>query len=197
MEVGPYTVHIPQALLDDLHARLTHTRWPDEIPATGWQYGAELKYMMDLVDYWRTRFDWRAQERAINAFSHFRAIVDGVSIHFIHEKGRGPAPIPIIITHGWPGSFFLPDSAMTSRHHRPPVRPWWSVADACRDLRSERRTTEGPPPSRSRPGEIRPVSISRRRPPLLSRRSRWWCADYARIPGCFCVPSPWSRRCNS
>jgi epoxide hydrolase len=62
MEVGPYTVHIPQALLDDLHARLTHTRWPDEIPATGWQYGAELKYMMDLVDY------------------------------FIHEKGRGASP---------------------------------------------------------------------------------------------------------
>jgi Epoxide hydrolase N terminus len=92
MEVGPYTVHIPQALLDDLHARLTHTRWPDEIPATGWQYGAELKYMMDLVDYWRTRFDWRAQERAINAFSHFRAIVDGVGIHFIHEKGRGASP---------------------------------------------------------------------------------------------------------
>ena len=105
MEVRPYTVSIPQAVLDDLHERLAHTRWPDEIPATGWEYGADLKYMTAVVEYWRTRFDWRAQERAISAFPHFRAIVDGVGIHFIHEKGRGPAPIPIIITHGWPGSF--------------------------------------------------------------------------------------------
>jgi epoxide hydrolase-like protein len=105
MEVEPYTVSIPQAMLDDLHERLAHTRWPDEIPTAGWEYGADLTYMTDLVEYWRTHFDWRARERAINAFAHFRAIVAGVGIHFIHEKGRGPAPIPLIITHGWPCSF--------------------------------------------------------------------------------------------
>jgi len=103
MEVRPYTVSIPPVVLDDLHERLARTRWPDEIAATGWEYGADLRYMTDLVEYWRNRFDWRAHERAINAFAHFRATVDGVGIHVVHEKGRGPAPIPIIITHGWPG----------------------------------------------------------------------------------------------
>jgi len=105
MEVRPYTLSIPPAMLDDLRDRLARTRWPDEIPAAGWEYGADLTYMTDLVEYWRTRFDWRAQERAINTFAHFRATVDGVGIHFIHEKGRGPASIPLIISHGWPGSF--------------------------------------------------------------------------------------------
>ncbi len=105
MEVRPYAVNIPQAMLDDLRGRLAHTRWPDGISATAWEYGADLTYMTDLVEYWRTRFDWRAQERTINAFAHFRATVDGVGVHFIRETGKGPAPLPIVITHGWPGSF--------------------------------------------------------------------------------------------
>jgi Epoxide hydrolase N terminus len=84
-------VNIPQVVLDDLRERLARTRWPDEIPATGWEYGADLKFMTDLVEYWQTRFDWRAQERTINGFAHFLATADGVGIHFIHEKGRGPA----------------------------------------------------------------------------------------------------------
>jgi hypothetical protein len=105
MEVRPYTVNIPQKVLDDLRERLARTRWPDEIPGTGWEYGADLKFMTDLIEYWQTRFDWRAQERTLNSFAHFRATVDGIGIHFIHEKGRGPTPLPIIITHGWPGSF--------------------------------------------------------------------------------------------
>ncbi len=105
MEVWPYAVNVPQVELDDLHVRLARTRWPDDIPGTGWAYGADLRFMTDLLEYWRTRFDWRAQERRINAFAHFRASVDGVGIHFIHEKGSGPAPLPIVITHGWPGSF--------------------------------------------------------------------------------------------
>src|SRR5438445_6143870 len=105
MEVRPYTVNIPKMVLDDLRERIARTRWPDEISGTGWEYGTDLKFMMDLIEYWQTRFDWRAQERAINSFTHFRATVDGTGIHFIHEKGKGPTPLPIIITHGWPGSF--------------------------------------------------------------------------------------------
>jgi pimeloyl-ACP methyl ester carboxylesterase len=101
----PYTVAIPEEILGDLRARLARTRWPDEVDGAGWEYGASLAYMKDLVAYWRAGFDWRGQERAINAFSHFRARVAGTGIHFIHERGRGPAPMPLVITHGWPSSF--------------------------------------------------------------------------------------------
>ena len=104
MAAQPFTVHVPDDVLDDLRARLARTRWPDEIP--GSDYGSNLAYIRELVDYWRTDFDWRAQERAINAFAHFRANVDGDGIHFIHERGKGPGPMPIVITHGWPSTFF-------------------------------------------------------------------------------------------
>jgi len=100
MEVQPYKVHIPETTLQDLKERLANTRWPGEIPGSGWDYGSDLDYVQELVEYWRTRFDWRAQEEAINALPHFRADVDGNDIHFIHQRGKGPNPIPLIITHG-------------------------------------------------------------------------------------------------
>jgi len=105
MAIEPFRVALPQATLDDLRQRLSQTRWPDEVRDAGWEYGANLEYMHELIAYWRDRFDWRAQERAINAFAHFRTEIDGLGIHFIHERGRGPDPIPLIITHGWPSSF--------------------------------------------------------------------------------------------
>jgi pimeloyl-ACP methyl ester carboxylesterase len=98
-------VDVPQATFDDLRDRLARTRWPDEVEDAGWDYGASLAYMRELVDYWRTAFDWRAQERAMNALPHFRANVDGCGIHLVHMRGRGPAPMPLLITHGWPSSF--------------------------------------------------------------------------------------------
>ena len=101
MEVQPYRIHVPDETLQDLQHRLARTRWPDEIPGSGWDYGSNLDYIKELVEYWRTRFDWRAQEKALNSFSHFRAHVDGQGIHFIHQPGQGPNPLPIIITHGW------------------------------------------------------------------------------------------------
>ena len=106
MDIQPFTVKIPQATLDDLQERLARTRWPDEIEGAGWDYGSSLPYMKELVDYWQTGFDWRAQEELINTFAHFRTRLDGLDIHFIHERGRGADPIPLVITHGWPGSFF-------------------------------------------------------------------------------------------
>jgi pimeloyl-ACP methyl ester carboxylesterase len=105
MNVQPFKIQVPQATLDDLQERLTRVRWPDEILDSGWDYGANLAYMKELADYWQTKFNWRAQEEALNKFHHFRAEVDGLGIHFIHERGKGPSPLPLIITHGWPGSF--------------------------------------------------------------------------------------------
>ena len=106
MAVQPYKVHVPDSVLQDLKDRLARTRWPDEIPGSGWDYGSNLDYIKELVEYWRTEFDWRVQEERINRFSHFTADVEGLNIHFIHERGKGPDPIPLIITHGWPSTFF-------------------------------------------------------------------------------------------
>ena len=106
MDVQPFKIQVPEAVLGDLRERLARTRWPDEIPGSGWDYGSNLAYIKELVEYWRTGFDWRAQEKAMNAFTQFRATVDGLGIHFIHERGKGPNPLPIIITHGWPKTAF-------------------------------------------------------------------------------------------
>ncbi len=106
MAVSPFQIAVDQAVLDDLQARLNLTRWPDEIPGSQWDYGSNLDYMKELVEYWRSDFDWRAQERKLNAFHHFKTPVDGLNIHFIHERGSGPSPMPLVITHGWPSCFF-------------------------------------------------------------------------------------------
>jgi pimeloyl-ACP methyl ester carboxylesterase len=104
MPPRPFTISIPQAELDDLHARLARTRWIDDLGDEGWSHGLDVAYMRGLVDYWRSRFDWRAQERALNEFPNFRTEIDGIGIHFIHQRGRGPNPLPIVLTHGFPDS---------------------------------------------------------------------------------------------
>ena len=106
MAVRPFKIDIDQSVLDDLQARLNLTRWPDEVTDSGWDYGSNLDYMKELVEYWRTDFDWRAQEAKLNAFHHFKSEVDGLDIHFIRENGVGPNPMPLVITHGWPSCFF-------------------------------------------------------------------------------------------
>ena len=93
-------------MLADLRARLSSTRFPDEVPDTGWEYGTNLAYLKELVEYWRTKYDWRAHEREINRFAQFKASVDGLGIHFIHEQGHGPNPKPLLLIHGWPGSIY-------------------------------------------------------------------------------------------
>ena len=106
MSVEPFTIHVPQDVLSDLEERLSRTRWPDEIIGSEWDYGSNLAYVKELVEYWRSDFDWRSQEAAMNRFSHFRTQVDGLGVHFIHQRGQGPRPMPLIITHGWPSSFY-------------------------------------------------------------------------------------------
>ena len=103
-EIRPFRLEIPQADLDDLHQRLDHTRWPDELPGVGWAYGAPLGYVRELADYWRNRYDWRANEQRLNEFPQFTTTIDGQRVHFLHVRSREPGALPLIITHGWPGS---------------------------------------------------------------------------------------------
>ena len=94
MAVTPFEVQVPDETLADLKDRLARTRWPDEIPGSGWDYGSNLDYIKELVEYWRTGFDWRAQEANLNSFPQFRTQVDGMGIHFYHVKGNGPQSDP-------------------------------------------------------------------------------------------------------
>lgn len=103
--IKPFAVHVPQQILDELKLRLDVTRWPDEFSGSGWSTGADLSYMKELTAYWRHSFDWRKVEAEINAYPNFIADIDGYEIHFLHIKGKGKRSVPLIITHGWPGSF--------------------------------------------------------------------------------------------
>jgi pimeloyl-ACP methyl ester carboxylesterase len=106
MTVQPFTIAIPQADLDDLRERLARTRWIDEVEGSGWIYGIDLGYLRELADYWQHTYDWRTHEAALNRFAHFKADVDGVGIHFIQERGKGPNPAPLLLIHGFPDSFY-------------------------------------------------------------------------------------------
>jgi len=104
MGAQSYRVHVAEEVLADLDRRLADTRWPDEINGSGWDYGFPLDYLKDLVSYWRTKFDWRQWEERLNAFLNFRTDIGGLGIHYLHERGKGPNPLPLLLTHGWPGS---------------------------------------------------------------------------------------------
>jgi pimeloyl-ACP methyl ester carboxylesterase len=104
--IRPFEIEVPQDTLDDLRDRLDRTRWTDEVDGAGWDYGTDLGYLRELCRYWREDFDWREQERKLNELSHFKADVDGLGLHFVHERGKGPDPTPLLLTHGWPDSFY-------------------------------------------------------------------------------------------
>lgn len=106
MKTEPFKINVKQESLDDLKGRLTRTRWDDGKGGTGWDAGTDSGYMRELTDYWLRKYDWRAQEVRLNGFPQFRADVDGVGIHFIHVRGKGRNSIPIVLTHGWPDSFY-------------------------------------------------------------------------------------------
>ena len=102
----PFTLHVPQDAIDDLHARLERTRWPDEPPQDAWSSGTSVNYLKDLVAYWRTGFDWRAWEAKLNAFPQFSVPLDGIDLHYLHVPGRRTDALPLLLSHGWPGSVF-------------------------------------------------------------------------------------------
>jgi epoxide hydrolase len=103
-EIRPFRIDIPQAALDDLRGRLARTRWADELPGVGWDYGVPLNYVQRLADYWRTGYDWRVWEAGLNRYPQFTTEIDGQNIHFLHVRSPEPDAFPLILTHGWPGS---------------------------------------------------------------------------------------------
>lgn len=104
MAIVPYQVHITMAQLDDLHARLRNTRWPNSLGDTGWDRGVPHAYGRTLADYWLHRFDWRRQEIWLNRYPQFTTEIDGQRIHFFHVKSRNPDALPLMLLHGWPSS---------------------------------------------------------------------------------------------
>jgi pimeloyl-ACP methyl ester carboxylesterase len=108
--IEPFVIDVADSVLDDLRERIHRTRWPDQLPGIGWEQGVELGYLRGLLTYWADKFDWRAQERRLNGYAHFRTRIEGVSIHFVHERARRGSGIPLILSHGWPSSFveYLP-----------------------------------------------------------------------------------------
>ncbi|MBC8140229.1 MAG: epoxide hydrolase [Armatimonadetes bacterium] len=105
MNATPYKINVAQQVLDDLQTRLANTRWTSEMPGAGWDTGTNLEYLQSLTQYWHDGFDWRKQETTLNGFSQFHAAVDGLDIHFVHERGKGDSPMPLILLHGFPDSF--------------------------------------------------------------------------------------------
>ena len=102
--VVPFKIHVPDAVLVDLKRRLAQTRFADEIPGVGWEYGTNRAYLEQLVAYWRDGFDWRAQERRLNQFDQFKTTIDGIDIHFIHQRSNVPTARPLLLLNGWPSS---------------------------------------------------------------------------------------------
>src|SRR5262249_8481798 len=103
--IEPFTIAVNEALLSDLRDRIKRTRWPDHMARSGWDYGVDPEYLRSLLATWADGFDWRTQERELNRLAHYRANIDGRYFHFVHERGAGPAPLPIVLTHGFPSSF--------------------------------------------------------------------------------------------
>jgi pimeloyl-ACP methyl ester carboxylesterase len=103
-DMQSFRINVPQADVDDLRDRLARTRWPDQLAGVGWDYGIPLDYVRGLAEYWRTGYDWRRHERRLNEFPQFTTTIDGQRVHFLHVRSPEPGAVPLIMTHGWPGS---------------------------------------------------------------------------------------------
>jgi pimeloyl-ACP methyl ester carboxylesterase len=116
MAVTPFRIEVPDAELEELHAAIARTRWPDEIEGAGWDYGTPLGYLRELVEYWADGFRWREREQMLNALPQHRATVtapgfdapgfEDFGVHIVHQPGVGPAPLPIVLSHGWPSTYY-------------------------------------------------------------------------------------------
>ena len=132
-EIRPFRIDVSDAELEDLRDRLARTRWPDELPGVGWSYGVGLDYVKDMTEHWRTSFDWRKQEAVLNEFPQFTTTIDGTNVHFLHVRSPEPNAMPLILTHGWPGSVAefldvigpLTRSGLARRRRGRCVRCWW------------------------------------------------------------------------
>ena len=104
--VRPFQLHVPDSDIVDLRERLARTRLPDQAPGEPWAYGADVGYLEQLIAHWRTRFDWREHEARLNSFAQYTVPLHGIDVHFLHVQGQGPRPLPLLLSHGWPGSVF-------------------------------------------------------------------------------------------
>jgi pimeloyl-ACP methyl ester carboxylesterase len=102
--VIPFKIQVPDTVLADLKRRLAQARFADEFSDAGWDYGTNLAYLKSLVEYWRDKYDWRAQEKRLNTFDQFKTNIDGVDIHFIHQRSKNPNAMPLLLLNGWPSS---------------------------------------------------------------------------------------------
>ena len=100
----PFRLHVADDTLADLQDRLARTRFPEVPPQTPWSTGTSVAYMRDLASYWHDRFDWRTAESSLNSLRQYKVPLAGIDLHFIHEEGNGPKPLPLLLSHGWPGS---------------------------------------------------------------------------------------------
>jgi pimeloyl-ACP methyl ester carboxylesterase len=105
MRPAPFEIAVPDAELDDLRSRLAHTRWADDLGNADWRYGVERAWLEEMVRYWHDHYDWRATERKINQLGNFKVTIDGVPLHFVHVRGKGKNPMPLLLLHGWPWTF--------------------------------------------------------------------------------------------
>jgi epoxide hydrolase len=103
-EIRPFRIDVSDTELEDLRERLARMRWPDELPGVGWSYGVALDYVKEMAQYWRTSFDWRKQEAVLNEFPQFTTTIDGTNVHLLHGRSPEPNAMPLVLTHGWPGS---------------------------------------------------------------------------------------------
>jgi pimeloyl-ACP methyl ester carboxylesterase len=126
--ITPFFIDVPDAVLDDLQEKLARTRFPPAPANAAWGYGTDRKFMERVVSYWRSDYDWRAVERRLNRFKQFHAEIEGYKIHFVYEKGSGKNPLPLVLTHGWPGSFVEFDGLIEPLAH--PERFGGEVEDA-------------------------------------------------------------------
>lgn len=104
--VRPFQLHVPDNAIVDMRERLARTRFPDQAPGEPWAYGTDVGYLQQLVEHWRAGFDWREQEARLNAFAQYMVPLHGIDLHFLHVEGNGPRPLPLLLSHGWPGSVF-------------------------------------------------------------------------------------------
>ena len=102
--IVPFKIQVPDTVLADLKRRLAQARFADEFSDAGWDYGTNLAYLKSLVEYWRDKYDWRAQEKRLNTFDQFKTNIDGVDVHFIHQRSKNPNAIPLLLLNGWPSS---------------------------------------------------------------------------------------------
>lgn len=150
----PFHLRIPDDQVADLHRRLNSTRWPDQAPGEPWTKGTDLGWLQGLVEYWQNSFDWRAQEARLNAFPQYTVPLAGIDLHYLHVPGQGPSSMPLLLSHGWPGSVFefmdlIPLLTDPASHGGDPADAFTVVAPACWAMAClSNRASRG---SRSRP----------------------------------------------